>query len=288
MELIYFLGRFHVVVLHVPIGIVVAIFFLELFARREKYRQLAAASAFLWGGAAVSALVTVALGYMHFAEGGFDGPSGTQHRFFGTALAVLITLVAALRLSKFADSYRPVFFPASILMLILATITGHYGGNLTHGSSFLVEYGPQPLRSLAGLGPRRPPVENLEAADPFLDLVGPMFYARCSGCHNSDKRQAELDLTSLAGLKRGGETGSVVVAGRPERSELFRRISLPHDDEEFMPAEGKTPLTAAQVQIVEWWITAGVPANTTFDELEAALEPRVEQLIRTELGLAGS
>src|SRR5690606_19152243 len=116
MEFIYFLGRFHVVVLHVPIGIIVALVGLEWAARKEKYRSLAAASPYLWGAAAVSALVTVLLGYMHFAEGGFEGPSGTQHRLFGTVLAALTTLVALLRVSKFASSYEPLFFPASIVL----------------------------------------------------------------------------------------------------------------------------------------------------------------------------
>jgi uncharacterized membrane protein len=277
-----------VLVLHIPIGLVVVIFILELLARREKYRHLAAASPFLWGTAAISALVTVLFGYLHFAEGAFEGSSATQHRNFGTALGVAITVVALLRTSKFAGSYAPVFFPASVLMVFLVTITGHYGGNLTHGSTYLVEYAPQFVRSMAGLAPRRPPVTSLEAADPFLDLVGPMFQQRCSSCHNSDKRESDLVLTSYAGVMRGGETGAVVSPGRPEFSELMNRISLPPDDEAFMPAEGKTPLTAAQVRIIEWWITVGAPTETTIGELDAALDTEIEALIRTELGLGGS
>jgi uncharacterized membrane protein len=285
MEFLYFLGRFHVVVLHIPIGLVVVIFFLELLARREKYRHLASASPFLWGAAAISALVTVLFGYLHFAEGAFEGASATQHRNFGTVLGVSITVVALLRTSKFAGLYAPVFFPASVLMVFLAMITGHYGGNLTHGSKYLVEYAPQFVRSMAGLAPRRPPVTSLEAADPFLDLVGPMFAQRCSSCHNSDKRESDLDLTSYAGVMRGGETGAVVSAGRPELSELLNRISLPPDDEAFMPAEGKTPLTDDQVRIIEWWITTGAPAETTIGGLDAKLDSEIQGLVRAELGL---
>ena len=77
MDLIYFLGRFHVLALHIPIGIIIAIFVLEWLSRKEKYQHLAAASGFLWVSAAASAIVTVILGYMHFAEGGFTGPSET-------------------------------------------------------------------------------------------------------------------------------------------------------------------------------------------------------------------
>ena len=208
MDFIYFLGRFHVLMLHIPIGIIVAIFVLEILARKEKYRHLEAASPFLWTAAAVSAVLTVILGYMHFAEGGFTGASAAQHRTFGTALAILITIIALIRTSRFAPNYMPVYLPAATLMVLLASITGHYGGNLTHGSTFLVEYAPQPIRALFGLPPRRPPVEHYSAADPFRDLVGPMLDQRCSGCHNEDKREADLVLTSYDGILAGSENGS--------------------------------------------------------------------------------
>jgi uncharacterized membrane protein len=285
MGLIYFFGRFHVLVLHIPIGIIVAILVLELLARKEKYRHLEAGSAFLWNAAAVSAIVTVVLGYMHFAEGGFSGASGNQHRTFGTATAAIITVVAVLRSSRFAPSYAPVYLPAAILMVLLASITGHYGGNLTHGSTFLVEYAPQPIRAIAGLGPRRPPVESLADADPYRDIVAPMLDDRCGSCHNADKRQGELNLMSFDGLIRGGETGSVVVAGRPELSELLRRVTLPEDDEAFMPAEGNTPLTEAQVRIIEWWIAAGIPVDTSISAIRLAPDAATSALLRAEVGL---
>ena len=225
---------------------------------------------------------------MEFSEGGFDGPSAAQHRTFGTALAIIITVVALLRSSRFAQGYMPAFLPAAGLMVLLASITGHYGGNLTHGSTFLIEYAPQPIRTLMGLPPRREPVASLGVADPFHDLVGPMLNERCSSCHNEDKRQAELVLTSYEGLLRGGETGDAVVARRPQFSELYRRVSLEPDDEAFMPAEGKTPLTEAQVRIIRWWIEAGLPVDTTMDQVELKPDAEVEALIQSELGLAAS
>ena len=84
MDFIYFIGRFHVLALHLPIGIIVALFVLEWLSRRQKYLYVESASPFLWGAAAVTALLTVLLGYLHFSEGGFTGPSADQHRFFGT------------------------------------------------------------------------------------------------------------------------------------------------------------------------------------------------------------
>ena len=282
MDFVYFLGRLHVVVLHLPLGIIVAVFVLEWLARKEQYRYLAAASPFLWGATAISALITVLFGYMHFAEGGFVGSSAYQHRTFGTAFAVIATVVALLRVSSFAGNYKPVFFPAAALMLFLAAITGHYGGNLTHGSTFLVEYAPQPIRSLAGLQPRRE-ITSLNEADPFEDVVGPMLNQRCESCHNADKQEAELDLTTYESVMRGGESGRVVVPGNTGQSELLRRITVDPSDEEFMPAEGKTPLTERQTDIIRWWIGAGAPRGTTIGQIQ--LTPEQRALLVDELGL---
>jgi len=105
MEFLFLLGRFHVVLLHIPLGVIVALCVLELLSRREKYRYLASASTYLWIFGAVSALVTVAFGYLHFAEGSFDSASGHQHRLFGTILAVVFTAAAVLRASKLADRF---------------------------------------------------------------------------------------------------------------------------------------------------------------------------------------
>jgi uncharacterized membrane protein len=285
MEFIYFLGRFHVLALHIPIGIIVAVLVLEWLVRKEKYKHLESAAAFLWLAGAASAILTVVLGYMHFSEGGFEGPSGYQHRNFGTALAVIITVVALIRASAFAKSYRPVFLPAAILLFVLVSMVGHYGGNLTHGSTYLFEYAPQPLRSLAGLAPRRAPVTDLAAADPYLDIVAPMFEERCGSCHNADKRQGELDLQSYAAIMRGGETGTVVSPGRPEISELVRRISVSPTDDEFMPAEGKTPLTERQVEIIEWWVRIGAPTGAPLGSIDGALDAQSRALLSAELGL---
>ena len=81
-DFLYFLGRFHVLALHLPIGIILVAVVLDWVARRERYRALAAVAPFLWGAAALSAVVTVVLGYLHFAEGAFTGPAANAHRFW--------------------------------------------------------------------------------------------------------------------------------------------------------------------------------------------------------------
>jgi len=145
-DFIYFLGRFHVLVLHLPIGIILAAVALDWIARGERFRALGAVSPFLWALAAVSAVATAALGYMHAAEGAFSADVVAPHRFFGTIVAAFTVVVWWL--SARPDIYKRVNVATGIVALALVAITGHFGGNLTHGSSFLWQYAPGPLHSL--------------------------------------------------------------------------------------------------------------------------------------------
>src|SRR4051812_17635036 len=146
-DFLLFLGRLHVLTLHLPIGIVIVAVVVDFLARRERYKALAQAAPFLWGAAALSAVVTVALGYLHFAEGSFAGPSGSAHRLFGTTTAAVMLLGWWLATRRTATWLRPV---VGVLALALVSVTGHFGGNLTHGPTFMLEYAPAFLRPLLG------------------------------------------------------------------------------------------------------------------------------------------
>jgi uncharacterized membrane protein len=281
-DFVFFLGRFHVLALHLPIGIVIAAVVLDWLARKPRYAALAQASPFLWGGAAISAVLAAVLGYMHYAEGSFTGPSGAAHRFWGT-----VTALEALGTWWLAAHARGVArwpqLTAGIAMLALVSITGHYGGNLTHGTSFLGEYAPPFLRSLIGAEPRRPAPESVAAADPWLDVVQPLLEQRCGTCHNDDKREGSFSVATYDLTLVGGDTGRAFTPGDIAGSEALYRVSLPLDDDAHMPAEGKTPLTAAQIEILNWWVIAGAPRDTTIGALGVPAE--IEPLLAAELGL---
>jgi hypothetical protein len=113
-----------------------------------------------------------------------------------------------------------------------------------------------------------------------------MLERRCGGCHNADKLESGFSVATYDSTLAGGDSGRVVVPGKSASSELYRRVSLDTDNEEFMPAEGKTPLTADQVAIVRWWIDAGTPHGVTLDAV--GVEPAVEPLLAVELRLGGA
>ena len=282
-DFLFFLGRFHVLALHLPIGIVIVAVVLDFVARRERYRALAQVSPFLWGAAALSAVLTVALGYLHFAEGGFSGPSGSAHRLLGTTTMVVMLLGWWLSTRSAVSWLKPA---VGVLALVLVSVTGHYGGNLTHGPTFLIEYAPGFVRSLLGAETKRPQPASVAAADPYLDVVQPLLQKRCGTCHNGDKREGSFSIATYESTLAGGDTGRAIVPGDLEASELYFRITLPPDDDRHMPAEGKTPPTKDQIAILKWWIEKRAPHATTIGDV--GLDTGVEPLLAAELGLGAA
>ena len=172
-------------------------------------------------------------------------------------------------------------------MLALVSITGHYGGNLTHGTTFLGEYAPSFLRGLIGAAPRRPTPSR--AWPPQTPIS-----TSCNRCSSSAAARATTTTSAKAASASAATTRHSSVATRAaqscpatsKRASCIYRTGLPPDDEAFMPAEGKTPLTAEQVEILRWWVGAGAPHDTTVGAIGAP--GNVEPLLAAQLGLGGA
>src|SRR5688572_18179245 len=96
-------------------------------------------------------------------------------------------------------------------------------------------------------------------APSFADDVRPLFEAKCVRCHGEKLRKADLDLSTPAGILRGGESGLAVVAGKPERSLLYEKV---HKGE--MPQGQKNRLAEAEIDLIRRWIADGarMPAGS--------------------------
>src|SRR5215475_2304447 len=98
MQFIWFLGRFHVLLVHLPLGILTLAVALEILVRFRPFRSLESAVAPAWIAGAISALATVALGFMHATEESFeDLPAVEAHQWAGVTLAAVACLTALLR-----------------------------------------------------------------------------------------------------------------------------------------------------------------------------------------------
>ena len=100
-------------------------------------------------------------------------------------------------------------------------------------------------------------VGPLAAADPpdFEREIAPILVTHCLDCHQPNKRSGELDLSTAAGLLKGGEQGAAIVPGKPAESLLVERIAAG----EMPPPDAKEahPLSKTQVELLRAWITAG-------------------------------
>ncbi|SIO31945.1 Planctomycete cytochrome C [Singulisphaera sp. GP187] len=98
------------------------------------------------------------------------------------------------------------------------------------------------------------PVAAIGADDRlFREQVAPLLEARCVSCHGGRAPKAKLSLATAQGLEAGGESGAVVVPGRPEESLLLDSIA---GDPPEMPKTGAL-LEPAQVASVRTWIAQG-------------------------------
>jgi len=91
-----------------------------------------------------------------------------------------------------------------------------------------------------------------EAAPMFEDSVAQILTRKCGRCHNARRSEGDLDLSSPRGVATGGESGPVLLAGRPKDSPLLARILAGE-----MPPENETPVTEQETQTLSAWIAGG-------------------------------
>lgn len=148
---VLFIGRFHPILLHLPIGALIFLVFLEFasLTRRGELRYGPAALLALFVGAAGSVLAVLA-GIMLSREGGYSGGNFSLHQtmgILGTAGVLLALVVRLLAMGQrnweLLHAYRALFFISFGVM----SLGAHFGGNLSHGSKFLIDHAPEPLRA---------------------------------------------------------------------------------------------------------------------------------------------
>ena len=255
-------GRLHLLILHLPIGLVIGIAALESLAILRRRGGGTVPPALLWLNAAV-ALVAVVSGLKLSQESGYGGTTLTIHLWLGIAVAVVAIAVAVVHstLSADAPTGRVRGYRASLAgLLLLVILAGHYGGTMTHGEGFVLG----PLG--AGAGEMAAKTVDFSPLGPASEEgfvhVAPILAQSCASCHSGSNAKAGLSLQDFASLKRGSEIGEVVLSGTPADSELLRRITLPEGDPERMPPEGRRQLTEDQIEIVRAWVLGTGPQGS--------------------------
>jgi hypothetical protein len=290
-ELAQFLGRFHPLIVHIPIALLLLVVVLEGAAFPRDRFHLRQSAGFVLVLATVAAIASAWLGWLLAWSGGYEGSLVTRHMWGGVSL-----VAASLACWFFYHWKRSAYVVALLATVGFLIWTSDQGGKLTHGETFLTERLPEPLRRWLG-------EEKQTEVDPtsfYAMRVQPIFEDKCVLCHNAGKFKGKLRLDSYEHVMRGGKDGSVIHSGEPGKSELFRRITLPPDNKDFMPAEGKPALSAAETKIIEVWIAAGatthiadaaiegVPPSPAENPVSAPLTADYRPQLKTIAGLEAS
>ena len=252
MDLDLFFGRFHSLIVHLPVGFIFLIIFFELyygFLKKELNNKLVTLS---WFFCFVSSLFSSISGYLLSSRGHYIDENLFVHKIFGFIL-VGVSLLSWLGRTPFIK-FKLSFRNKSILnfgVLILLSITGHLGGNLTHGSKYLTEFLPIKIKNSVAINQNIE--KNIDSIYIYKDLVSPIFESKCVSCHNSEIKRGELDMSSLVSLIKGGNSGKIVDKTNPRQSELFKRITLAQDNIKFMPSDGE-PTSYYEKNLILWWI----------------------------------
>ncbi|MFT7537609.1 MAG: hypothetical protein ACI85K_003569 [Hyphomicrobiaceae bacterium] len=289
-------GRFHIIFLHLPIGLLPGIALLEFGAAiirkpipRGAVLTLTVMTALVAGAALASGLV--------LAGEKVNSDLLGEHKL----AAIAMTVVCALLPIFAAFKSRKVFRIVLLVAMGLSVYAGHLGGSLVHKKDFLfkpleraarlakaAENGVQGTVSDAGAGgvpgagsipgagtvpdpdagtvpvignPATPPATKTH----FELVIAPIFARACADCHNPDDFEGDLDLTTkdgILGLDRD-EPDRMLVPGKPEMSILIELCELPLDDEDHMPPidedepDAVQQLTKKELAALRAWILAG-------------------------------
>lgn len=243
-------GRLHPALLHFPIAL--NVLYLLWVLRRPGDQENGKTLLLL---TAASSVFTALAGLLLSRESGYDAESIAAHKWSGAALAFFNLLWYV-----FYDKIRT---RQQMLLAVLAggitLLTGHWGGEITHGKDYL-------SAPLAPTTVNAAPTADFEAMEVFAHLVEPILRQKCYSCHNEQKAKGGLVMSNREALQKGGKNGPL---WQPQsgKSLLLDRLHLPLEHKEHMPPAGKPQLSEVEKSILRRWIQGGA----AFDQKVASL-----------------
>jgi len=141
---------------------------------------------------------------------------------------------------------------------VLLACAGFIIASVTPSLAFAQQAGVKPAGYTDGSGSR---LTGSTGTKPNFERdVAPILNAKCVACHGSGTKAKGLDLSTLFGLRKGGDSGPVVVSGKPEESLLVKMVA-----NGSMPQGGKQ-LAQTEVALIGEWIKQGTASAVTFED----------------------
>ena len=280
-----FIGHFHPLVVHLPIGILIFTFILELIQLKSKtkFNQAILLGTFI--GTAF-AIVSAIMGWLLSLDGGYDEKLLNNHQYAGWILCFFCILLVIVKMFFSANVYFDKLNKSlwSIIIIVLFVV-GHFGGSITHGADYLaldLSAGNKEIKkalsidSVSALPPEKQAQVNM-----YEGLIYPLLDAKCIQCHNSEKKKGNLQLTSIDLILKGGKKGPAITAFNAQESLIIQRMLLDPANDKHMPPKGKPQLNNKEINLIYWWVQHGASIN---DKLGVALlNDTVKNLIASKI-----
>jgi uncharacterized membrane protein len=275
-DLVRFIGHFHPLVLHLPIGVFALILVQELGAIfSSRSRPQAASSLFPMFFGAASAAVAAIAGFLLYHGHGADyagNELAERHLWGGLAFAVAAVLTFVVKAWTVSLAANQAWFRLLLFGSVgVMGFASHDGASMTHGSDYLTQYAPEPLRKALGLDPGKnenAPAKSSAEQVVYADIVAPILERRCVQCHKEEKAKGKFRMDTYELLVKGGKEGPGIEPGNAAKSNIIVRMELPEDDDDHMPPEGKPDIEDAEVLVIKWWLDGGAHPKKALSEFE--------------------
>lgn len=91
----------------------------------------------------------------------------------------------------------------------------------------------------------------------YKTQIAPIFRQKCFACHSETRKVKGKLALDDAKLPEQIGPGKNIIPGEAMKSTMFINCTLPDDDADVMPPDGKNRLTAAELDLLKSWITEG-------------------------------
>jgi len=275
-----FLGSFHPVILHLPIGLwfgLLLLLFADCITKKHSLRNYLFVGACITFFTGVIAFITGANLYL---AGSYSRETLVPH-MYGALFFLAGALAFCVLVKRGAGNF--VLWLTALASMALLGFAGHVGGVITHGDPMekapwivLKQQNEEQALKLAA--------RKASASDPlvFDHVVMPILENKCINCHGTSRAKGKLRMDSFEALVQGGSNGPSLVPGNIKESLMLERVHLPLHIKEHMPPKDKEQLTPEELAFLEWWVASA--ADPKLKVSKATFPEEIKPLIASFTG----
>jgi formylglycine-generating enzyme required for sulfatase activity len=93
----------------------------------------------------------------------------------------------------------------------------------------------------------------------FAKHIQPILESACVHCHSEKNLKGDFNMETKELIIKGGEDGTGLVPGDPEKSPIYTLTLLGADDDDVMPPKKEGLLSKTQIALLKDWIAQGAP-----------------------------